>query len=170
MVVLVHLHRGFCCCCCCCCCCWYRQKQQPVTYVNYYKHLGMLPATAKGTCRVLGNASHGLHSICPMTEMRCRLGGCCKGGGSKQQTGLHLLSLPQGRDKVLISMGSLPVPAARDKKWSPVCCLEPPLYNDHPAYAAFLSWGRCCVNHGLHSPKLYRYPLRSPEAFPNVCN
>ena len=95
----------------------------------------MLPATAQSACRVLGNASHGLHSNCPMIEMRCRLGGCCKGGGSKTQTGLHFLSLPQGRDKVLISMGPLSLPRGRDKNWSPVCCFHPPpVYNNRPHY------------------------------------
>ena len=62
---------------------------------------------------------------------------CCKGGGSKQQTGLQFLSLPQGIDKVLISMGPLSLPCGRDKNWNPVCCFDPPFYNNRPHYTTF---------------------------------
>ena len=37
-----------------------------------------------------------------MIEMWCRLGGCCKGGWSKQQTGLQFLSLAA---KALLKLG-----------------------------------------------------------------
>ena len=75
----------------------------------------MLPTTAKGACRVLGSASHGLHSICAMVEMRRRLGGCCR-WGAKQQTGLQFLSLAAGRDKGPVEIKTLSLLAGRHKK------------------------------------------------------
>ena len=61
-----------------------------------------------------------------MIEMRSRLGGCRKGGGSKQQTGLQFLSLAAGRDKGPVEFRTLCLPVGRDKSWSPVCCFDPP--------------------------------------------
>ena len=74
----------------------------------------------------MGNASYGLHSICPMIDVRCGLGGCCKGGGSKQQTGLQLLSLAAGGDKGPVEIGALSHPAGRNKNCSRVCCFDTP--------------------------------------------
>ena len=75
----------------------------------FWRHIG---------CRWnLEDASHGLHSISTMIEMRCRLGGRCK-GGSKQQTGLQFLSLAAGRDKGPVEIRTLSLPAGRDKNWS----------------------------------------------------
>ena len=106
----------------------------------------------------------------PGVETWCKVGGCCKREGGQNNTrGSSFCLHRQVENKGPVIIRTLSLPAGRDKHWSPVCCLQIdpyPVYNNHPAYTAFLSWGRCCLNHGLHASKLCRHPMWSPEAFP----
>ena len=58
--------------------------------------------------------------------MRCRLGGCCKGGDQNSRRGSSLLSLAAARDKRPVEIRTLSLPFGRDKSWSPTCCFDPP--------------------------------------------
>ena len=58
----------------------------------------------------------------------CNVGGCCGGGGSKQQTGLQFWSLPARRYKVLIDL------LLETKTGAPsVVLTPPPPHNNRPA-------------------------------------